>query len=91
MQREDDRTAEQRSTHTVIVHGRDRCLSGWGRAEGGVSYAGWACRPEHSDKVERWVRSRGDMKRVSVSSAWFPRGRGHAHIYVVDDNHPAID
>jgi hypothetical protein len=87
----DDRTPEQQQTHSVIIAMTDSFLSGWGEAEGGVSYAGWACKPEHVEKVERWVRSRSDAKRVrEVAGNWRPRGAGHTHIYVVGDNHSAL-
>ena len=87
----DDRTDEQKQTHTVIVAGTDSMLSGWGQAEDGTSYAGWACRPEDLDKVESWVRNRSDMKRVRiVFSDWRPRGPGHTHIYLVHSEHNAL-
>ena len=92
MERQDDRTLEEMETHTCIVAGTDSFLSGWGAARGGVSYAGWACRYENLDQVERWVRDRSDMKRVRiVGSNWRPRGVGHTHIYVVNDGHPALN
>ena len=87
----DDRTPDERKTHVWIVAGTDSFLSGWGRAKGGVSYAGWACRWEHLNQVEKWVRNRGDMKRVRiVGGDWRPGGQGHTHIYVVNDGHPAL-
>jgi hypothetical protein len=86
----DDRTDAQKQTHTWIVAGTDRFMSGWGRAEGGTSYAAWACKPEHRREVLNWVESRGDMLRVrEVSPDWRPRGKGHTHIYVVTEKHPA--
>lgn len=87
----DDRTPEQKKTHYVIIAATDSFMSGWGGAAGGTSYAGWACKPEHQDRVWRWVKARPEMKRVrEVVSSWRPRGQGHCHIYVVDDNHPAL-
>ena len=89
----DDRTEEQKKTHNVLIVGTDKFLSGWGQAEGGASYAAWACRPEDKYQVERWVRNRGDMLRVrEVGSNYRPNSRYcvHFHIYVVDDNHSAI-
>lgn len=84
MYMQDDRTCEQRRTHTVIVLMTDRVLSGWGKAQGGASYAGWACTPGELDACERWVRSRSDARRVRVvGGAYRPRAaRGHCHIYV---------
>lgn len=91
MTRADDRTEEQKKTHTVIVAMTDRCLSGWGGAAGGTSYAGWACRPEDAARVERWVRNRSDAMRVRIiSDPWRPRGPGHTHVYVVNDGHPSL-
>jgi hypothetical protein len=91
MELDDDRTPEQRKSHRLIVAGTDTFMSGWGKACDGVSYAGWACLPEQVNTVERWVRSRSDMKRVRVVSGnWRPKGTGHAHIYVVDQKHAAL-
>lgn len=88
---EDERTPEQKKTHRVLIVGTDSFLSGCGKAEGGVSYAVWACKPEDADKVYHWVSNRGDMKRVrEVRSDYKPKGKGHCHIYVVDENHRAI-
>ena len=89
----DDRTAEERDTHTCFVRGRDIMLSGWGLAADGRSIAVWACRPEHLDTVYDWVESREDMR--SVTTAWSPDApnllRGdHCQIYVVHDQHPAL-
>ena len=91
----DDRTADQRRTHRHLIIGTDSFLSGWGEAQGGVSYAAWACRPQDRDKVFAWVHSRSDMKRVreildTDGSPYRPKGQGHCHIYVVNDEHPAL-
>ena len=88
----DDRTDEQKQTHRYFVIGRDICLSGWGRTQGGTSYAIWSCVQADAKKVMAWVRSRPDMKNVrfgweSVPIA-FPRD--HVHIYVVTEGHPAL-
>ena len=92
MKLDDDRTGHQRTTHPVIIIGTDRILSGRGKAEGGTSYAGWACRYKDQYKVERWVRRRGDMKRVRiVGTEYKPAGVGHCHIYVVEAGHPALN
>ena len=92
MQFQDDRTDEQRETHTWLIGGTDRCLSGWGKAQGGASFAFWACRPEHRKAVMEWVERRSDLSRVrEVSSDYKPRGRGHCHVYVVESGHPAIE
>ena len=85
MHLEDDRTDAQRKTHTVLVIGTDKGMSGWGMASGGTSYAAWACEPDCVMEVVQWVERRGDMLRVRVASGqWRPRGVGHAHIYVAD-------
>lgn len=93
MQFKDDRTDQEKVTHHVLIGGTDRVLSGWGQAEGGQSFAFWACRPEHAAQVWRWVKSRGDIMRVrQVSPRYRPSGgKGHCHVYVVHDGHPALD
>lgn len=92
MIKEDDRTPEQKQTHTVLVKGRDSFLSGWGMAETGYSVAAWACKPDDMFKVDRWVRDRGDMQYVAIVDDTYkpPRSTAHYHIYVVKENHPAL-
>ena len=97
MKMEDDRTPEQLKTHQLLIIGTDSFMSGWGAAENGVSYAAWACHYDDADKVRRWVESRGEMKRVRETvdptydgKRYRPSGRGHCHIYVVDEGHPAL-
>lgn len=89
----DDRTPEQFETHTWIIRALDKFMSGWGHAKGGNSFAAWACKPEHARKVQEWVESRSEMKYVTAcgpkSKPRF-RNAAHVHIYVVDDNHPAL-
>jgi hypothetical protein len=88
----DDRTVEQKKSHSCIVVGTDSFLSGWGRAKNGRSYAGWACRREDLEKVFSWVKNRSDMKRVRIVRCNYrPSGSGHCHIYVVNEEHPAIN
>ena len=81
---QDDRTPEQHVTHNTIVMMTDRCLSGWGKARGGLSYAGWACPDGELSRCESWVRSRSDATQVRiVDGAYRPPSRsGHCHIYV---------
>lgn len=87
----DDRTAEEKKSHPIIVVMTDRFMSGWGKAQGGASFAGWACRDSDVDRVERWVRRRGDAKNVRIVTAnWRPKGAAHATVYVVRDGHPAL-
>lgn len=85
---QDDRTAEEKRTHPIIVLMTDSFMSGWGKAEGGPSYAGWACTLHDVDEVERRIRKRGDAKRVRiVSGSYRPKGgAGHCHIYVEPDS-----
>ena len=89
---QDDRTAEEKTTHIYLFGGTDRCLSGWGEAEGGKSYAFWACTAEHASTVKNWVASRSDIIRQrQVDGNYRPRGtKGHCHIYVVRKGHPAL-
>jgi hypothetical protein len=89
----DDRTPEQRRTHTLAVVMRDRFMSGWGGARDGYSRAAWAV-PDGATlhSTERWVRSRGDAQYVNVvdlATYRPPRSTAHFHIYVVDAEHPA--
>ena len=95
MQIQDDRTEEQKKTHRYAIVGTDRFMSGWSKAKGGTSYAAWAIDGDREtiDRVEKWVSSRSDMRRVRFVNldTWRPRGRGHAHIYVVEAGHPALD
>ena len=92
MKMQDDRTQDQKRTHAVIVMGTDSFMSGWGEATGGKSYAGWACKPDDIYSVERWVRRRGDQKRVRIVDGNYkaPSGPGHVQIYVVHENHNAL-
>ena len=87
----DDRSDAEKKTHTVLVTMTDSFMSGWGAATGGASVASWACRPEDADTVERWVRSRGEAKRVRIVSRARSRpGVKHWHIYVVNLGHPSL-
>ena len=88
---QDDRTEEQKKTHSVLYGGVDLFLSSWGPpAHLGVkSRAYWACEPEHADRVRWWVSSRSDLEQIQEG-----RPRWHkndwVHIYVVGDEHPAL-
>jgi hypothetical protein len=86
MERQDDRTPEQKQTHTLLIVGTDKILSGWGKAEGGMSYAAWACTSEQERECFSWVESRFDMLRVRtvLARTYRPKGRGHLHIYVFE-------
>lgn len=77
--KQDDRTEEQKKTHTWLVIMTDRFMSGWGLTEGGVSYAAWACRPEILHEVEKRIRRRKDASRVRIAFAATYRPKLHAH------------
>lgn len=86
----DDRTPEQKKTHTWLVTATDKFMSGWGKAQGGISKCAWACEGKNVDKVERWVRARKEMKYVNVTDGkWYPRVK-HVYIYLVTKEHPAL-
>ena len=88
---DDDRTKEQKATHNWLVIGTDSFMSGWGKADGGASYAAWACKPEDRDKVLSWVESRPEMKRIrETCDPYRPKGVGHCHIYLVHEDHVSI-
>jgi hypothetical protein len=88
----DDRTAVERLvTHTVLIGGTDKVLSGCGLAKNGRSIAIWACKPEDAATVEKWVASRDDMSRVrKVRADYRGKETDHVHVYCVRDNHPAL-
>ena len=89
--RTDDRTKEQKDSHTVLITATDKFMSGWGKARNGKSKCAWACKPEHVNQVLAWVESRNEMKYVNVNytGKWYPKA-AHVHIYVVNEDHPAI-
>jgi len=92
MKRVDDRTDEQRKTHTTLITATDKCMSGWGEAKNGLSKCAWACEPENCDKVLNWVEGRTDMKHVGVCYGdWKPRNAEHLHIYAVGDTHTSLN
>ena len=87
----DDRTDDQKGTHTELYGGKDRFLSGWMCKGGASSYAYWACKPCDFDKLQKWVEGRSDITRLCYYKDKVPYKRfGHVHIYVVDDGHPAL-
>ena len=93
MEKNDERTPEQRQTHRWGVVARDKFMSGWGRAANGYSRCAWACHPDVDiHHVEQWVRSRNEMRYVNVvdlNTYRPPRGTAHFHIYVCNPGHPA--
>jgi len=91
MERIDDRTSEEQDTHTSLIGGLDRGMSGWGGATGGKSYSVWACRLTDAVAVLDWVERRGDITYIRATVGTFPTsGPGHTHTYVVNDGHPAL-
>lgn len=88
----DDRTPEQQATHQILITATDRFLSGWGGAKHGVSKCAWACADrDTADQVFAWVKSRTEMRYVNMTDRkWYPKA-AHVHIYVVTDNHPALE
>ena len=88
----DDRTEAQQSELTTLIGGKDTCLSGWGKANMGYSYAYWACHPDDAPVVRAWVASRRDIVDITVTSSLdavdIPSNSA-IHIYAVTPNHPA--
>lgn len=90
-ERHDDRTEEQKKTHTWLVVGTDRFMTGFGQecgrlGRGQVSLAAWACKPEDVDRCEALMHNRNEMKRIRVvSDPYYPKGCYHLHIYVFSD------
>ena len=81
----DERTEEQKKTHSVLIAATDTFMSNWGEAEGGKSMCAWAVEPECADDMERWIRSRPEMKNVKrVGPDWKPKSAAHVSIYVAE-------
>ena len=93
MKLQDDRTEEQKKTHTLAVVASDKFMSGWGGAANGVSRCAWACHPDvNTDRVFNWVKSRKEMKYVNLvdlRTYRAPKGTAHFHIYVCNPDHTA--
>jgi len=81
----DDRTPQQRDTHTRAVVGTCRVLSGTSFTDGGPSYAAWAFdETTNAADLMRRIERRGDMLRVRmVDDLRNYRPRGHLSIYLV--------
>jgi hypothetical protein len=84
----DDRTPEQVKTHALAWVGTDSFMSGWGEAEGGASYAGWAFKSGDMNDCQIMMERRSDMKRVRLVllDGYRPQA-AHTHIYVYRDVH----
>jgi hypothetical protein len=80
----DNRTEEERKTHRLAVIGTDSFMSGWGQADRGLSYAGWAFKDGDEAECLSAVDSRSDMNRVRVVTldGYRATGAAHCHIYV---------
>ena len=89
---EDDRTDDQKRTHTIGVAMTDSFMSGWGGAAGGASVAVWACDANTSwERVFDWVKRRSDARRVrTVDLATYRPRAAHVHVYVVTPDHPSL-
>lgn len=90
MNRKDERTEDQKVTHTLAVVGRDSFMSGWGGAEGGYSRAAWAFNPIETpwERVYDRIHARSDMRYVNLVDlrTYRPaRGTANFHIYVWQD------
>lgn len=89
----DKRSEEQKKTHIWGVVARDTCMSGWGGAKEGVSRCAWACSPDvNTDRVFNWVKSRSEMRNVSLvnlSTYRPPANTAHFQIYVCGVDHVA--
>jgi hypothetical protein len=93
---QDDRTPEQKKTHTRAIVATDRFMSGWGGASKGLSKCAWAYDPNTQDAAAllAWVEARREMKYVNFATLakYRPGPRcEHFHIYVAGDNHPAFN
>lgn len=55
---------------TIAVAARDEFMSGWGEAEGGYSYAAWACKShDDAEKVSKWLNGREEMQDIQIIEA----------------------
>lgn len=90
---QDDRTAAERATLTVLVGGRDSFMSGWGKADGGSSFAYWACEPDQVFAVSSWVEARGDITLVPIADLLEGdrHETEHCHVYAVRANHVSLE
>ena len=90
----DDRTDEQKLTHSWAVVAKDKFMSGWGGAKGGASRVAWAVDDlSKTSKLFDWVDARSEMKYtnvVNLKNYRAPKGTAHFHIYVAGEGHPAF-
>jgi len=77
--------------HDCFIGGIDTTLSGWGGAEGGRSFAIWACTYFDADLVMEWVKSRCDIKKPRfIAGSLTTKANDHVSVYVVGPGHPAL-
>lgn len=99
----DERTTEQKQSPQYFVMGMDTFMSGWGMAEGKISYGVWMFDSEDDmPKFLKWIKGRGDMKHIMsgttrnleflVNSMALNTNKGphHISIYTTDRHHPAL-
>lgn len=79
----DRRTKEEKKTHTAYVKGRDKFMSGWGKARAGQSYAVWACLPKDRQKVLAIISARKDLVNITTPERIRARAGDHVSIYCV--------
>lgn len=89
----DDRTGDEKLSHSVGVLATDPGMSGWGEARGGLSLCVWACHPDvNADTVLAWVGKRSDMENPQIIdlATWeAPEEAAHVRIYLCNPGHPA--
>ena len=93
----DDRSEDQKESHSVLVGGYDKFLSGWRCWDGTDrqdSYAFWACQPENKEVVEAWVTARPEFRNVKQRRyEWcYEKAKSaDVHIYLVDEGHRYLE
>ena len=91
----DRRTEEQKETHTVLLGGFDKVLSGWRCNEPHCdSWAFWACRPEDEAVVREHVERRTDLVHVYEKTyQWIRKKSTEAQvsIYPVTEEHGYLE
>lgn len=89
----DKRTPEQKLTHYHGIACNDKFLSGWGKAEGGISVCIWVVHKDEYSRIhylQGWLNGRSEMRRHRTVDLRKWRARNtmaHVSIYVVDAEH----
>lgn len=88
----DDRTDQEKDTHTELVCVIDVEVTSWDSPTVYRQITAWACHPYHTEAVHKWACqvNKGMQIKLCDSASFKPRGKGHCHIQVVLDNHPAV-